>query len=138
MTQQVVLVTHHLHLLDDFDRVVVLDAGRVVADGTPDSGPGNLHRAADMTTLGLYQPGYVGAAPDSGRLEAVLACCRRSPAVLLMTRRGSSRWRPWWSPAVFALGRIPARVAWAQLWPMRWFIVIVAVFQIIFAGGNAR
>lgn len=33
--EQVVLVTHHLHLLTGFDRVVVLDAGRVVADGTP-------------------------------------------------------------------------------------------------------
>jgi len=37
LPQQVVLVTHHLHLLDRFDRVVVLDAGRVVADGTPDA-----------------------------------------------------------------------------------------------------
>jgi biotin transport system ATP-binding protein len=35
LDEQVVLVTHHLHLLDDFDRVVVLDAGRVVADGPP-------------------------------------------------------------------------------------------------------
>jgi len=35
MPEQLVLVTHHLHLLDGFDRVVVLDAGRVVADGPP-------------------------------------------------------------------------------------------------------
>ena len=35
LDEQVVLVTHHLHLLDGFDRVVVLDAGRVVADGPP-------------------------------------------------------------------------------------------------------
>jgi len=35
LDEQVVLVTHHLHLLDAFDRVVVLDAGRVVARGTP-------------------------------------------------------------------------------------------------------
>ena len=35
LTQQVVLVTHHLALLTGFDRVVVLDAGRVVADGNP-------------------------------------------------------------------------------------------------------
>ena len=35
LPEQVVLITHHLHLLDGFDRVVVLDAGRVVADGTP-------------------------------------------------------------------------------------------------------
>lgn len=35
LDEQVVLVTHHLHLLDGFDRVVVLDAGRVVADAVP-------------------------------------------------------------------------------------------------------
>ncbi len=35
LDEQVVLVTHHLHLLAGFDRVVVLDAGRIVADGTP-------------------------------------------------------------------------------------------------------
>ncbi|MET0863994.1 MAG: ABC transporter ATP-binding protein [Nakamurella sp.] len=35
LPEQVVLVTHHLHLLDGFDRVVVLDAGRVVADSAP-------------------------------------------------------------------------------------------------------
>ncbi|MDE9367053.1 ABC transporter ATP-binding protein [Luteipulveratus sp. YIM 133132] len=35
LAQQVVLLTHHLELLDDFDRVVVMDAGRVVHDGPP-------------------------------------------------------------------------------------------------------
>ena len=32
LPQQVVLVTHHLDLLDGFDRVLVVDEGRVVAD----------------------------------------------------------------------------------------------------------
>ena len=35
LPEQLVLVTHHLHLLDGFDRVVVIDAGRVIADGSP-------------------------------------------------------------------------------------------------------
>ncbi len=35
LRQQVVLVTHDLDLLADFDRVVVLDRGRVVADDEP-------------------------------------------------------------------------------------------------------
>jgi len=35
LPEQVVLVTHHLHLLTGFDRVVVLDSGRVVADAPP-------------------------------------------------------------------------------------------------------
>ena len=35
LPEQLILVTHHLHLLDGFDRIVVIDAGRVVADGPP-------------------------------------------------------------------------------------------------------
>ncbi len=35
--QQVVVVTHDLDLLEGFDRVLVIDEGRVAADGTPDS-----------------------------------------------------------------------------------------------------
>jgi biotin transport system ATP-binding protein len=35
LPQQVVLVTHHLDQLADFERVVVLDEGRVVADDAP-------------------------------------------------------------------------------------------------------
>lgn len=35
LPQQVVLVTHHLDLLEDFDRVLVFDDGRLVQDGTP-------------------------------------------------------------------------------------------------------
>jgi biotin transport system ATP-binding protein len=37
LEQQVVVVTHDLDLLDGFDRVLVFDGGRVVADGSPDS-----------------------------------------------------------------------------------------------------
>lgn len=35
LPQQVVLVTHHFGLIEDFDRVLVFDAGRVVYDGPP-------------------------------------------------------------------------------------------------------
>ena len=35
LEQDVVVVTHHLELLDDFDRVLVFDDGRLVADGSP-------------------------------------------------------------------------------------------------------
>ncbi|MGY1620606.1 energy-coupling factor ABC transporter ATP-binding protein [Geodermatophilus sp. SYSU D00965] len=35
LEQDVVVVTHHLDLLDGFDRVLVFDEGRVVADGPP-------------------------------------------------------------------------------------------------------
>jgi biotin transport system ATP-binding protein len=35
LPQQVVLVTHHLDLLEAFDRVLVFEAGRLVSDDTP-------------------------------------------------------------------------------------------------------
>jgi biotin transport system ATP-binding protein len=35
LDQQVLLVTHHLDLLDDFDRVLVFDDARLVHDGAP-------------------------------------------------------------------------------------------------------
>jgi biotin transport system ATP-binding protein len=35
LPQQVVMITHHLHQLEDFDRVLVIDDGRVLADGAP-------------------------------------------------------------------------------------------------------
>ncbi len=35
LPQQVVLVTHHLELLEDFDRVLVFDDSRLVHDGAP-------------------------------------------------------------------------------------------------------
>ena len=34
LKQQVILVTHHLDLVQPFDRVIVLDRGRIVADGS--------------------------------------------------------------------------------------------------------
>jgi biotin transport system ATP-binding protein len=36
LEQQVVLVTHHLEQLESFDRVLVIEEGRLVADGPPD------------------------------------------------------------------------------------------------------
>lgn len=35
--------------------------------------------------------------------------------------------------ALAAVSRIPARVLLAQLWPMRWFLVVLAVFQVVLA-----
>ena len=40
LPQQVLLVTHHLDLLDAFDRVLVFDGGRLVCDDTPSSAVG--------------------------------------------------------------------------------------------------
>jgi biotin transport system ATP-binding protein len=37
LPHQVVLVTHHLDLLDGFDRVLVFDEGRMVFDGAQEA-----------------------------------------------------------------------------------------------------
>ncbi|PRW62870.1 energy-coupling factor ABC transporter ATP-binding protein [Actinopolyspora mortivallis] len=47
LEQQVVLVTHDLELLENFDRVVVLDQGRVVADDEPSAA---LHHYRELVT----------------------------------------------------------------------------------------
>jgi biotin transport system ATP-binding protein len=44
LRQQVIAVTHQLDLLGDFDRVLVIDSGRVVADGDPDEAIGFYRR----------------------------------------------------------------------------------------------
>ncbi|MFG1781117.1 energy-coupling factor ABC transporter ATP-binding protein [Rhodococcus oryzae] len=44
LSQQVIAVTHQLDLLGDFDRVLVIDSGRVVADGAPDEAIGFYRR----------------------------------------------------------------------------------------------
>ncbi|MGR0318119.1 energy-coupling factor ABC transporter ATP-binding protein [Agromyces sp. ZXT2-3] len=35
LDEQLIVVSHHLELLESFDRVVVMEAGRIVADGAP-------------------------------------------------------------------------------------------------------
>ncbi|RCV52020.1 energy-coupling factor ABC transporter ATP-binding protein [Marinitenerispora sediminis] len=37
LRQQVVLLTHHLEMIADFDRTLVMDGGRIVFDGAPDA-----------------------------------------------------------------------------------------------------
>jgi biotin transport system ATP-binding protein len=44
LPQQVVVVTHDLPLLAGFDRVLVLDEGRVVADGAPEEAVGHYRK----------------------------------------------------------------------------------------------
>lgn len=85
-----------------------------------------------MTVIGLYQAGdsvlhrTAAAWKLLGMLLAVIG-------VLLL----DAPWQLAVAAAIviggYALARIPVRVAWAQLWPMRWFIVLIAIFQVIFA-----
>jgi biotin transport system ATP-binding protein len=44
LPQQVVLVTHHLELLDGFDRVLVFDEARLVCDDSPEAAIGHYRK----------------------------------------------------------------------------------------------
>ena len=86
-----------------------------------------------MTAIGLYHPGtsVLHRVPAGWKL---LGMTLAVIGVVLLTK-------PWQLGIAaviliggFALARIPARVAWAQLWPMRWFLLFIAVFQVIFTG----
>ncbi|OUC92992.1 energy-coupling factor ABC transporter ATP-binding protein [Streptosporangium minutum] len=44
LPQQVVVVSHDLALLEDFDRVLVLDQGRIVADAEPEAAIGHYRK----------------------------------------------------------------------------------------------
>lgn len=37
----------------------------------------------------------------------------------------------------FAIARIPGRLVWRQLRPLRWLLLVVAAFQVVFAGWQA-
>jgi len=85
-----------------------------------------------MTVIGLYQTGssVLHRIPAGWKLLGMLLAVIW---ILLLT----APWQLAVAAAVvtggYLLARIPARVAWAQLWPMRWFVVLIAVFQLIFA-----
>lgn len=83
--------------------------------------------------IGLYRPGtsVLHRAPAGLKLAALLAAV--TVIVLLQ-----SPWQLGVAALVvaggFGLARIPVRVAAAQLWPLRWLLLLTAVFQLIFAG----
>ena len=86
-----------------------------------------------MTVIGLYEPGTSVLHRISAGWK-VLAMLVAITGIVLADRP----WQLGVAAAViaagYALGRIPARVAWSQLWPLRWILLVVAVFQVIFAG----
>ena len=85
-----------------------------------------------MTVIGLYQSGSSVLHRISAGWKLLGMLLAITVVVLLNL--------PWQLGAAalvvaggFALARIPVRVVWAQLWPMRWFILLIAIFQVIFA-----
>jgi biotin transport system permease protein len=86
-----------------------------------------------MTVIGLYHPGRSVLHRVSAGWK-LLGMLLAITGVILLTA-------PWQLAVAavlvaggFALARIPPRDVWAQLWPMRWFILLIAIFQLIFAG----
>jgi biotin transport system permease protein len=83
--------------------------------------------------IGLYQPGtsVLHRLPAGWKLLGMLVAI---VGIVLLTTLWQLGVAALAVVAGFALSRIPARVAWAQLWPMRWFLLFIAVFQVIFTG----
>jgi biotin transport system permease protein len=86
-----------------------------------------------MTVIGLYEPG-------SSVLHRISVGWKALGLLIVITAIVLAD-HPWQLgvaavvlAAGFALGRIRPAVAWAQLWPMRWIVLLVAIFQILFAG----
>lgn len=86
-----------------------------------------------MTVIGLYHSGtsVLHRIPAGWKILAMLLAII---GVLLLTTPWQLAVAAVALAGAFALGRIPARVAVAQLWPMRWFLLFVAIFQVIFTG----
>ncbi len=83
--------------------------------------------------IGLYQPGtsMLHRMPAGGKLLVMLLAI---VGIVLLNAPWQLGVAALGVVAGFALARIPARVACSQLWPMRWFLLFIAIFQVIFTG----
>lgn len=83
--------------------------------------------------IGLYRPGHsvLHRFPAGGKLAAMAV------AIVAVVA-----WHSWWQlllaaavlAALYAVARIPCRVVWSQLRPLRYLIVVVAALQWWLAG----
>ena len=83
--------------------------------------------------IGLYQPGssVLHRLPAGVKLLGLLLAV---VGIVLLTAPWQLGVAALALAAGFALARIPARVIGRQLWPMRWFVLAIGIFQVIFAG----
>ncbi len=89
-----------------------------------------------MTAIGLYHPGT----SVLHRLSAgwkLLGMLAGVTAIILLRQPWQLAVAAAVLTGLYALARIPPRVAAAQLWPMRWFLLLVGGFQVIFTGWQA-
>ncbi len=86
-----------------------------------------------MNGLGSYRPGAspLHRAHAGAKLVALaagmVALLRVSTLPGLAVARGVA-------VAAYAAGRVPPRAALAQVWPLRWFVLLVGAFQVVVAG----
>lgn len=86
-----------------------------------------------MSTIGHYSPGtsVLHRLPAGWKLAGLLVA-----AVALVALR--QLWQLGVAAAVvaglFAISRIPARLVWQQLRPLRWLLLFTVVFQLVVAG----
>lgn len=69
LPQQVVLLTHHLDTLTGFDRVLVMDEGRIVFDGGPDAAVAYYTRLMERRADGSPEDGPERAGTEPGVAE---------------------------------------------------------------------
>ena len=132
LAQQVVLVTHHLDLVDDFDRVIVFHGA-----GSPSTAPRDRRRALPgaraMSTASVYVP---RDSPSIGSPRAAKPCfsplSRRR--LLWSVSRGRSASFRGLALALYAVARLPGRTALAQVRPVLWLLVALGVFQWLVDG----
>jgi biotin transport system permease protein len=86
-----------------------------------------------MTSIGLYSPGssVLHRLPVGWKLIGLLVIAAGTVALH----------QPWQLAlaalvlaGLFAVGRIPARLVWQQLRPLRWLLAFTIVFQVVVAG----
>ena len=133
LPQQVLLVTHHLDLLDGFDRVLVFDDGRLVCDDEPAAAVASYRRSMAVSPLGLYVPGDspVHRAPAGLKL-----------VVMVAAGVGSVFLRAPWQVAValavvllaYAVAGMPPRTVVRQVRPLLWVGLATAVFHVVVNG----
>ena len=83
--------------------------------------------------IGLYHPGrsLLHRAPAGPKLLALLVAII---ATVLIDRLWLLAAAAAGTAALYAVAGIPARVAWVQLRPMRWFLLVIAAVQLVLAG----
>lgn len=86
-----------------------------------------------MTSIGLYSPGtsVLHRLPAGWKLAGLLLIAAGTVALHQPWQLGLAALG---MAGLFTVGRIPARLVWQQLRPLRWLLAFTIVFQVVVAG----